>query len=154
MPKIDIAAAQKQQGSGYPEPFDRTAPSRHRIKLGDAAGLTKFGVNLTTLPPGEWSCLRHWHPQEDEFVYVVDGAVTLIDDNGETVLHAGDCAGFPFGDSNAHHLVNKTDKAAVYLEIGTRTAGDDCHYPDADLFYDGKAGWYAHKDGTPYPKRG
>lgn len=152
MARIDIATAARRQGSGYPEPFCQTAPSRNRIMLGDGAGLTQFGVNLTTLPPGEWSSMRHWHPEEDEFVYVLQGTLTLIEDVGEVVLHAGECAGFAKGVADGHHLINRSDAPAVYLEIGTRTAGDDCHYPDVDLFFDGTRGRYTRKDGTPYPK--
>jgi uncharacterized cupin superfamily protein len=152
MPKIDALSVPLKTGSGYPAPFNVHAKGRTKQSLGDAVGLTKFGVNVTRLPPGEWSSMRHWHPKEDEFVYVLEGELSLSDDAGETLLRAGDCAGFPAGQPNGHHFVNKSDATAVYLEIGTRTDGDDCHYPDIDLFYDGKTGGYAHKDGTPYPK--
>ena len=95
MPKIDIAAVPERKGSGYPPPFDAPCAERVRQRLGNAGGLTDFGVNLMRLPPGNWSSQRHWHSHEDEFVYVLEGELTLIEDGGETVLRAGDCAAFP-----------------------------------------------------------
>ena len=118
MPKIDIAAVPARKGSGYPPPFDAPCAARTRQRLGDAGGLRDFGVNLMTLPPGSWSSQRHWHSDEDEFVYVLEGEVTLIEDGGEMVLHAGDCATFPKGTGNGHHLINKSSAMAVYLEVG------------------------------------
>ena len=120
-------------GSGYPEPF--TAECRNRIKrvLGDVFGLTQFGVNLTTLPPGAWSAQRHWHEQEDEFIYVIEGELVLISDDGEVTLATGMCAGFPAGRANGHHLVNRSGATASYLEIGTRSPNERSHYPDVDL---------------------
>lgn len=151
MPKIDVKSVPARKGSGYPAPFHEKVVGRIKQALGDAGGLTKFGVNLSQLPPGNWSSQRHWHPAEDEFVYVLCGELTLILDAGEQILRAGDCAAFPMNVADGHHLVNKSAEMAVYLEIGTRTQGDDCIYPDVDLHYDGKADRYAHKDGTPYP---
>jgi uncharacterized cupin superfamily protein len=150
MPKIDVASVPARSGCGYPAPFDKIADKRAKQALGDAGGLTLFGVNLTRLPPGEWSSQRHWHPGEDEFVYVLQGEVVLITDSGEAVVRAGEAAAFPKGVPDGHHLVNRSQGDAVYLEVGTRTAGDDCHYPDIDLFYDGAADRYTHKDGSPY----
>ena len=120
-------------GSGYPEPF--TAECRNRIKrtLGDVFGLTQFGVNLTTLPPGAWSAQRHWHEREDEFIHVIEGELVLISDDGEVTLAAGMCAGFPAGRANGHHVVNRSDSTASYLEIGTRSPNERAHYPDVDL---------------------
>ena len=109
MPKIDVAAVPKRQGAGYPPPFDAPHADRIRQRLGDAGGLTDFGVNLMHLPPGNWSSQRHWHSHEDEFVYVLAGEVTLVEDGGETVLRAGDCAAFPKGTGNGHHLINRSD---------------------------------------------
>ena len=120
MPKIDIAAAPVHQGSGYPPPFDAPCAARARRRLGEAGALRDFGVNLMTLPPGSWSSQRHWHSHEDEFVYVLEGEVTLVEDDGETVLRAGDCAAFPKGSGNGHHLINKSASAAVFLELGSR----------------------------------
>jgi uncharacterized cupin superfamily protein len=150
MPKIDIDRVPVREGSDYPAPFCDKAKGRTKKALGDAGGLTKFGVNMTRLPPGEWSSQRHWHPQEDEFVYVISGELTLVSDAGEEKLQAGDCAAFPMNVPNGHHLINKSGMDAVYLEVGTRSHGDDCHYPDVDLHFDGKRDRYTHKDGTPY----
>ena len=110
MPKIDIAAVPARKGSGYPPPFDAPCAERVRQRLGNAGGLTDFGVNLMRLPPGNWSSQRHWHSHEDEFVYVLEGELTLIEDGGETVLRAGDCAAFAKGSGNGHHLINKSDR--------------------------------------------
>ncbi len=106
MPKIDVAAVPKRKGSGYPPPFDAPCADRVRQRLGNAGGLTDFGVNLMRLPPGSWSTQRHWHSAEDEFVYVLEGEVTLIEDGGaQTLLRAGDCAAFPKGSGNGHHMI-------------------------------------------------
>ena len=118
MPKIAIAAVLARQGSGYPPPFDAPCAMRTRRRLGDAGGLGDFGVNLMALPPGGLSSQRHWHSDEDEFVHVLEGEVTLVEDGGETALRAGDCAAFPKGTGNGHHLINKssaTGKLAVLL---------------------------------------
>ena len=120
MPKIDVPAVPKRKGSGYPPPFDARCAERVRQRLGNAGGLTDFGINLMRLPPGNWSSQRHWHSHEDEFVYVLEGELTLIEDGGETVLRAGDCAAFPKGCGNGHHMINKSAAMAVYLEVGSR----------------------------------
>lgn len=135
-------------GSGYPEPFRQYSPKRTKIRLGDGAGLTDFGVNLTRLPPGEWSSARHWHKLEDEFVYLLEGELVLVTDAGETVMRAGDSAGFPKDTPNGHHFLNRSDRDAVFLEVGSRRAGEECFYPDIDLHLDSR-GW-THKDGAPY----
>ena len=151
MPKIDIAAAPTRTGTGYPPPYDTPCRGRHRAKLGDAAGLGQIGVNLLTLPPGQWSSQRHWHTAEDEFVWVVAGEVVLVTDEGERSLRAGDCAGFPAGVANGHHLQNRSDKDAVLLEVGSRRPeADGCDYPDIDLVLADGATAYSHRDGTPY----
>lgn len=124
MPKIDIAAVPKRKGSGYPPPFDAPCAERVRQRLDDAGGPTEFGVNLMRLPPGNWSSQRHWHSDEDEFVYVIEGEVTLIEDGGETVLRAGDFAAFPKGSGSGHHMINRSDAMAVYLEVGSRSPAD------------------------------
>jgi uncharacterized cupin superfamily protein len=141
-------------GSGYPAPFDAPCAARVRTRLGNAAGLTDFGVNLLRLPPGVWSSQRHWHSEEDEFVYVLEGEVVLISDSGEEVLSAGDCAGFKAGVADGHHLQNRTNKDAILLEVGSRRDETDaCGYPDIDLRLPGNADGYTHKDGTPYPPK-
>lgn len=153
MPKIDIRAVPERKGSGYPAPFHLKAGERVRQALGDAGGLSDFGVNLLHLPPGAWSSQRHWHSTEDEFVYVLSGEVVLVADEGEQVLRPGDCAAFPKTQANGHHLINKSAGTAIVLEIGTRSAEDVCEYPDIDMRVDSRIGHYTHRDGTPYPKR-
>jgi len=153
MPKIDIKSAPERKGSGYPAPFHKPCANRSRQRLGDAGGLTQFGVNLLELPPGAWSSQRHWHLAEDEFVYVLSGEVTLVTDEGEQILAAGDCAAFPKGEPDGHHLINRSSSPATCLEIGTRSGEDFCRYSDIDMQIDSKVGRYAHRDGTPYPER-
>lgn len=149
MKKIDIASAPTRFGTAYPPPYDQPCLERRRWKLGDAAGLTGFGVNLLRLPPGAWSSQRHWHSREDEFVYVLEGEVVLVTDGGEEVLKAGDCAGFKAGDGDGHHIQNRSDREAVMLEIGARQPGETVDYPDIDLGI-APDGGYIHKDGSPY----
>jgi uncharacterized cupin superfamily protein len=151
MPKLDLTSIPRHKGSSYPAPFEREVAERIRQRLGDAGGLTQFGVNLLQLPPGAWSSQRHWHWLEDEFVFVVSGAVALITDQGEETLRAGDCAAFPRNSPDGHHLVNRGDITAVCLEIGTRMADERAVYPDIDMLFDRQRG-FTHKDGTPYPK--
>ena len=124
-----------------------------RQRLGNAGGLTDFGVNLMRLPPGGWSSQRHWHSHEDEFVFVLEGELTLIEDGGETVLRAGDCAAFPKGSGNGHHLINKSGRMAVYLEVGMRSPADVTICSDIDMMSTNADGRFVHKDGTPYPER-
>ncbi len=152
MSKIDRDAAKAVVGTLYPPPYDEPCRARVRQKLGDAAGLTQFGVNLLTLPPGAWSAQRHFHAQEDEFVYVLEGEVTLVTDAGSETLRAGDAAGFKAGDPNGHCLKNLSGAPARVLEIGSRVSGDSATYPDIDLLAPagGKPAVYTHKDGTAY----
>ena len=153
MAKIDIAKLKEIVGSGYPSPFNRPCMKRSRKRLGDAAKLTQFGVNLLRLEPGVWSSQRHWHSKEDEFVFVVSGQVVLVSDDGEEVLRAGDCAGFKAGKKNGHHLQNRSKKDAVVLEVGTRSKDDDTDYPDLDMRFDHTAtknGAYVHRNGKRY----
>ncbi len=118
MPKVNIAAVPMRVGTGYPQQFNADCAGRTRQRLGDAGGLQDFGVNLMTLPPGKWSSQRHWHSHEDEFVYVVSGEeLLLVEDDGESVVRAGDCAAFPKGSGNGHHLQNRGSSVAVYLEV-------------------------------------
>lgn len=152
MPKIDIASLPVDTWTGYPAPYDRVVQGRERKRLGNAVGLDQFGVNLTTLKPGAASALRHWHEQEDELVYMLHGEVVLIEDGGEQILRPGDAAGFKAGSDNGHHLVNRSGRDAVYLEIGTRSKHERAHYPDVDLMAvrDNKGMRYTHKNGEPY----
>ena len=149
--KITLHEAPTVKGSRYPAPYDQPCAERFRRCLGDAAGLTQFGVNLNRLPPGTWSSQRHWHTAEDEFIFVVQGEVVLVTDAGEEILRAGDCAGFKAGVQEGHHLQNRSSAEALVLEVGTRRPEtDEVFYPDIDLrALKGRAG-YAHRDGQPY----
>jgi uncharacterized cupin superfamily protein len=149
MPKIDFATVTSRQGSAYPAPHDAACASRLRQKLGDAGGLTTFGVNLMHLPPGGWSSQRHWHSHEDQFVYVLAGEVVLIDDDGEHRLVAGDCAAFPAGQPIGHHLVNRGAETALFLEVGGRHADDRTTYSDIDMM-SGEGDAYVRKDGSAF----
>jgi uncharacterized cupin superfamily protein len=150
--KIDVAALKPVIGTMYPPPYDEPCLARSRTKLGDAAGLTQFGVNFLRLPPGAWSSQRHWQTASDEFVFVLAGEVTLVTESGAEVLRAGDCAGFKAGDADGHCLQNHSTADAIMLEVGTRVAGDAAHYSEADMFAPpgGKPAMYTRKDGTPY----
>ncbi|MGQ4647384.1 cupin domain-containing protein [Lyngbya aestuarii] len=142
----------QRKGSAYPEPFRALVAGRSKKRLGDIAGLKNFGVNLVELQPGSWSAMRHWHARQDEFVYILQGEVTLISNQGEQTLKPGMAAGFPGGEPDGHHLVNQSDAVAIYLEIGDRTPRDEVTYPDTDLMAkDSTAGWiFTHKDGSSY----
>ena len=151
MPKIDIDNAPTGHGTGYPEEFAGPCKPRRRWRLGDAVGLDQFGVNLLRLPDGAWSSQRHWHEGEDEFVWVLEGEVVLVEDEGETVLRAGDCAGFKAGVPNGHRIENRSGAGAVLLEVCSRAPeGDSGVYPDIDMIF--RPGGFFHRDGTPYPK--
>ncbi|TPJ53796.1 MULTISPECIES: cupin domain-containing protein [unclassified Mesorhizobium] len=154
MPKLDLASLPLRKGSGYPAPFDGPCAGRTRRRLGDAGGLTDFGVNLMTLPPGGWSSQRHWHSHEDEFVYVLEGELTLVEDGGETLLSAGDCATFAKNSGNGHHLINRSSTTALYLEVGSRNPDDVITCSDIDMMSPSSDGRFLHKDGTPYPGQG
>jgi uncharacterized cupin superfamily protein len=150
--RIDPKLLAAVVGTLYPSPFDQPCRTRERRKLGDAAGLTQFGVNLLRLPPGAWSSQRHWHTEGDEFVYVLSGEVTLVTDAGDELLRPGDAAGFKAGDRNGHCLQNRSGADALALEIGTRVPGDAADYPGIDMLAPagGKPAAYTHRDGTPY----
>jgi uncharacterized cupin superfamily protein len=149
--KIKVDTAPEVRGSRYPSPYDAPCAGRVRRALGDAAGLTQFGVNLTRLPAGCWSSQRHWHTVEDEFIFIVGGTVVLVTDSGEETLCAGDCAGFRAGSGDGHHLQNRSNLDALILEIGTRRPDEDeAFYSDIDLHaLKGRAG-YARKNGEIY----
>lgn len=153
--RIDVLMVPALVGSGYPAPFDEPCLKRERRRLGDSAGLTQFGVNLSRFPPGAWSSQRHWHSHGDELIYIVSGEVILVTDDGEEVLRAGDAAGFEAGEPNGHHLQNRSDADAVVLEVGTRHPEDTGNYPDIDLVAPAgrKPALFTHKDGVPYPEK-
>ena len=152
MPKIDINKMAWSGGSGYPSVFEEITKGRFRKRLGDEVGLDQFGVNITRLEPGSGSALRHWHEEEDEFVYILEGQATLVEDDGKTLLSPGDAAGFKAGVSNGHHLVNESDSDLVFLEIGTRSVTERAHYPDDDLALtkDEDGYHFTHKNGDKY----
>ena len=150
MPRIDVANVPERKGSGYPAEFAAACAERVRQRLGDAGGLTDFGVNLMRLPPGNWSSQRHWHSHEDEFVYVLAGEVVLVEDGGETLLRAGDCAAFAKNSGNGHHMINRSQATAIYLEIGSRAPDDVITCSDIDMMSPSSDGRFLHKDGTPY----
>ncbi|MEL7459696.1 MAG: cupin domain-containing protein [Pseudomonadota bacterium] len=152
MPKIDINAVPERGGSGYPSPHDQAVAGRTSKRLGDAGGLTQFGANLVTLQPGAKASLRHWHEEQDEFLWVTDGALTLVDDTGDTPMGPGDAAAFPAGDPNGHHMVNRSDAPGSFVVIGTRTPSETAHYSDVDMMVTSHNGVFnfTRRDGTPY----
>jgi uncharacterized cupin superfamily protein len=146
------AVPPRTKPSNYPEPFFSRMLKREKRQLGDVFGLRNFGVNLTRLLPGGESALLHRHSKQDEFIYILEGAPTLVTETAEVVLSPGLCAGFPAA-GEAHHLINRTSRDVLYLEVGDRTPGDEGSYPADDiqavLGPDGK--WaFTHKDGRPY----
>jgi uncharacterized cupin superfamily protein len=149
MPKIDLPAVSQTNATGYPSPYAEPMAKRHYRRLGPAAGLVDFGVSHVVLEPGGISSQRHWHEGEDEFVVILDGEAVLVEEEGETVMRAGDCAAFPKGVANGHHLVNRSERPCTFLAVG-KVASTDCHYPDIDLHLDGKSLKFTRKDGTPY----
>jgi len=154
MPKIDIASLKLDNSTGYPEPFRQQVLGRWRQRLGNAVGLDQFGVNLTTLKPGAWSSQRHWHAAEDELIYVLEGELVLCEDGGEIVLKPGSAAGWKANTPNGHCLINRSQRDAVYLEIGARSVHEKVQYPDIDmkLERDENGSRYLHKSGEQYPK--
>ena len=154
MPKVDIAMVPVDTATNYPKPFDKTVEGRSRKRLARFAGLTQFGVNVCTLQPGAASSQRHWHENEDEFVYMLEGEVVLCEDGGETVLKQGDAAAWKAGTPNGHCIVNRGKRDAVFIEVGSRAATERAYYSDIDMVFsrDGTNVTYSHKDGTLYPK--
>lgn len=154
-PALDPRTLTPENSCSYPEPYRSRVMPREKRRLGDAFGLTKIGINLTTLGPGKESSMRHWHTHEDEFIYMVAGEVMLRTDAGEELLRAGMCAGFPAGIANGHQLVNRSAAPAVYLEMSNRVEpGDTTYYSDADvdLVWNGPLapGKYARRDGSEF----
>jgi uncharacterized cupin superfamily protein len=158
--QVDLSSVPVESGTNYPDAFKSVVAGRHRQRVGNAAGLKNFGVTLTTLDPGAQSALRHWHTAQNEFIYMVRGELVLVTDEGERTLRVGDMAGFAAGRANGHHLINRSDQPAVYLEVGDslgrlrhRTTLDSVDYPDVDLICvptaDGQR-QFARKDGTAY----
>ena len=150
MPKVDLSQIKQTNRTGYPEPYCKDVAGRLYRRVGNRTGLKDIGISHCVLEPGAWSSQRHWHEGIDEFVVMLDGEAVLVEDDGETVLRAGDCATFPKDVPNAHHLVNRSDKPCTFLAFDGRYGEGDCHYPDIDLHYDMAGGRMTHKDGTPY----
>lgn len=155
MPVIDQTKCPVKTGSIYPEPYASMMKGRSSLRLGEAGGLKQYGVNLVMLEPGAMSSLRHWHHNEDEFVWVVEGECTLVQDEGETVMRPGDCAAFPAGNQNGHHFLNRSDKPAKFLVVGTKAPQETAVYSDVDMMVHitpGEKGRaeFTHKDGTPW----
>lgn len=151
MKKIDLSHVPVQSKCNYPPPFDAPCRGSRTQKIGAAAGLSAFGVRLTRFPPGVWSSQRHWHSHEDEFVMVVEGEIMLVTDAGEEKLAPGDCAAFRAGDADGHHLINRSARDAVVLEVGNSDPRDTCTYSDIDMVAAPGVEPYLHRDGTPYP---
>ena len=151
-PALDPDSVPARRGSSYPQAFQAEVEDRGKRQLGEALGLTRYGVNLVTLAPGAWSAQRHWHSHEDEFVYVVTGALTLVTEAGEQLLETGMAAGFPAGVADGHHLVNRSGTPATYIEVGDRSPDDEVTYPDIDLFLPSrnKGRVFTNKQGEPY----
>jgi uncharacterized cupin superfamily protein len=152
MPKIDTDKIALDTSTNYPPPFNKAVEGRARKRLGRAAGLTQFGVNICTLKPGSASSQRHWHENEDEFVYVLEGEVVLCEDGGETVLKSGDAAGWKAGVPDGHCLINRSHRDAVFIEVGTRAATERATYSDIDMMVVRDEGGfrYTRKNGAPY----
>ena len=152
MPVIDQTKCPVKTGSIYPEPYASMMQGRSSLRLGDAGGLTQFGANLVMLEPGALSSLRHWHLNEDEFVMVTEGECTLVQDAGETVMSPGDCAAFPAGSSDGHHFINRSDRPARFLVVGSKAKHEVATYSDVDLMVEMEGGKarFTHKDGTEF----
>ena len=149
MPKLDLDSIEQTNRTGYPPPFNQQVAGRRYRRLAPPAGLTDFGASEVTLEPGAWSSHRHWHDGEDEFLVMIEGEAVLVEDDGRTSLRPGDCAAWPKGSTNGHHLINESSAQCRFIVVGggTNTSGG---YSDIDLAFTPR-GTYTHKDGTPYP---
>jgi len=148
MPKLDLEKIEQTNRTGYPAPFDREVAGRRYRRLAQPGGLTQFGVSHVTLKPGAWSSQRHWHDEEDEFVVMVSGEAVLVEDEARILLRAGDCAAFPAGVKNGHHLLNESDSDCCFVVVGSG-AGGAGGYSDIDMMWTAD-GRFVHKDGSPY----
>ncbi len=149
MPKIDIEAIPQTNATGYPAPFDEAVEGRWWRRLAPATGLTKMGASHVVLQPGAWSSQRHWHEEEDELVIILSGVAVLVENDGETILRAGDVAAWPAGVHNGHHLINRSSENCAFIAIGAGNKDGGGAYSDIDMTF--QANGYSHKDGTPYP---
>ncbi len=152
MPKLDLTKVPVKTGSIYPEPYASMVAGRTSLRLGEAGGLTQFGANLVILQPGAMSSLRHWHMAEDEFVMVTEGTCTLVQDGGATEMNPGDCAAFPAGSTDGHHFLNRTDKVAKFLVVGTKAKAEVATYSDVDMqiHMGGGKARFTYKDGSDW----
>lgn len=150
MPKIDLEAIEQTNRTGYPPPFDRDVKGRWYRRIGPVSGLAGFAVSHVTLKPGAWSSQRHWHEGEDEFLVMIEGEAVLVEDEGRAVLRAGDCAAWPKGHRNGHHLRNESERDCVFVVVGggVNSGGG---YSDIDMQWTADDR-YVRKDGTPYPE--
>jgi uncharacterized cupin superfamily protein len=149
MPKLDLQSIEQINRTGYPPPYAEIMAKRRYRRVAPAAGIEDFGVSHVTLEPGGISSQRHWHEAEDEFVVILSGEAVLVEEGGETIMRAGDCAAFPKSVPDGHHLINRSDAPCILIALG-KPAASDCHYPDIDLLLDGATGRFVHKDGSPY----
>ena len=149
MPKVDLAAIEETNRTGYPPPFNSDVAGRWYRRLAPPSGITDFGASMVRLEPGAWSSQRHWHEGEDELMVMIAGEAVLVEEDARTVLYPGDVAAWPKDVPNGHHLINESDAECQFLVVG-RHSGQDCHYPDIDLLADGPSDRYFHKDRTPY----
>ncbi|MES1972435.1 MAG: cupin domain-containing protein [Pseudomonadota bacterium] len=148
MPKLDLDTIPQTNATGYPPEYAAAVQGRWYRRLAPAGGLAQFGVSHVTLKPGAWSSQRHWHEDEDEFVVMLAGEAVLVDDAGEHVMRAGDCAAFPKGDGNGHVLQNRSDADCVFVAVG-KPSDTDCHYPDIDMhLFTGQG--FRRKDGSAF----
>lgn len=158
MPKLNLATIPQTNATGYPAPFDAPVEERWYRRLAPASGLSDFAASHCVLKPGAWSSQRHWHDDEDELLVMLSGQAVLIEDDGRTLLGAGDIAVWPKGSTNGHHLINESDADCVFVVIGggaNRQRSDPPAgggYSDIDMLFTGD-GAYTHKDGTPYPAK-
>jgi uncharacterized cupin superfamily protein len=152
MPKIDLSTIPVKTGSLYPEPYAALMAGRSSLRLGDAAGLTQFGVNLVTLEPGAVASLRHWHLKEDEFAIVLEGDLILVEDEGETAMRPGDCAAWKAGVANGHRFVNRSDRPGRFLVIGSKAPDEVASYSDVDFMIHMNEGKprFTYRDGTDW----
>lgn len=150
MPKIDLSNAKIITGTAYPNEFSFECQERIRRKIGNLGGISDFGVNITMLPPNCWSSQRHWHTHEDEMIYIIEGEAVLVENDLETSLKAGDFAAFPKNSKNGHHLINKSDRPVIYIEIGSRNMNDVTYCSDIDMKSANSDGIFTKNDGTPY----
>ena len=149
---VDPAELPVESGTPYPAPHDAIVQGRHRSRLSPVLGLTKFGVNVLRIEPGAQSSARHWHSEQDEFVYVLEGEATLVTDEGDTIVKAGMAAGFPAGNPNGHTLVNRSNSDVLVLEVGDRPVSEDVEYPDIDMANAVRGGKpnFTRKDGSAF----